>query len=234
MASGGPILVSVVVPVYNGARCLPRCLGSLLRQTHPRVEVIVVDDGSGPETRDFLQEYLQTRPGLLLRNEQALGYTHAANMGMRAAEAPYLVLLNSDTIVSEQWLERLVQCMESDPAVGIVGPLSNTASWQSVPELLSESGTDWSDNPLPPDLCVADMAAAVAEVSLRRYPKVGILNGFCMLIRKRALDEVGLFDEERFAGGYGEENDFCLRTTAAGWRMAVADDCYVSHAQSQC
>lgn len=225
--------VDVIVCVHNALEDVRRCLDSVFRHTAPPFRLIVVDDGSGPETRDFLQEYLQTRPGLLLRNEQALGYTHAANMGMRAAEAPYLVLLNSDTIVSEQWLERLVQCMESDPAVGIVGPLSNTASWQSVPELLSESGTDWSDNPLPPDLSVADMAAAVAEVSLRQYPKVGILNGFCMLIRKRALDEVGLFDEERFAGGYGEENDFCLRTTAAGWRMAVADDCYVYHAQSK-
>lgn len=94
-----------------------------------------MDDGSCDDTRAYLREFCAEQFATLLRNETAMGYTFAANQGMRASSAGYVILLNSDTIVTLGWLEKMVACAESDPKVGLVGPLSNTASWQSVPKV---------------------------------------------------------------------------------------------------
>lgn len=225
--------VDIVICVHNALEDVRRCLNSVLQYTYPPYRLIVVDDGSAEETRDFLRAFMAGQPGQLIRNEKALGYTHAANIGMRASTAPFVVLLNSDTIVSSRWLDRMVQCMESDPQIGLAGPLSNTASWQSVPEVFGQCGEDWNCNDLPQGWSVDDMAAAVAAVSTRSYPVVGFLNGFCMMLRQTLFENVGYFDEETFVGGFGEENDYCLRVGAAGWKLAVADDCYIYHAQSK-
>jgi hypothetical protein len=126
----------------------------------------------------------------------------------------------------------LVQCAESDPTIGLVGPLSNKASWQSVPEIFDENG-DWADNFPPEGVDLAEVANAIAQVSARLYPRIPFLNGFCLLLRQQLIEDIGLFDEETFAAGYGEENDYCLRTRQAGWQLAVADDAYVYHHQAR-
>jgi glycosyltransferase involved in cell wall biosynthesis len=77
------------------------------------------------------------------------------------------------------------------------------------------------------------MASMVARYSGRLYPRLPFLNGFCLLIRRTVLDQIGLFDEENFGRGYGEENDYCLRAARASWQLAVADDVYVYHRQSR-
>jgi GT2 family glycosyltransferase len=223
--------VDVIVCVHNALDDVKACLASVLRHTAQPYRLILVDDGSEAPTRDFLSAFAAEHGATLARNEAASGYTLAANQGMRLASAPYLVLLNSDTIVSEGWLDRLVVCAESDPVIGIVGPLSNTASWQSIPSLMQDG--DWSDNPLPQGMNVDDMARIVARSSGQTYPRLGFLNGFCLLIKRAVIERLGLFDEQTFGKGYGEENDFCLRTTGAGFTLAVADDVYVFHAQSR-
>jgi glycosyltransferase involved in cell wall biosynthesis len=77
------------------------------------------------------------------------------------------------------------------------------------------------------------MGYRVAAYAGRVYPRITLLNGFCLLIKRAVLEEIGLFDEVAFPEGYGEENDYCLRARAAGWQLAVADDAYVYHAQSR-
>ena len=143
-----------------------------------------------------------------------------------------MVLLNSDTIVSPEWIERLIACAESDPRIGLVGPLSNTASWQSIPELASRAG-DWAENPLEEGFGPVEMARLVARYADRLYPRLPLLNGFCLMIRRAVLDQVGLFDEANFGQGYGEENDYCLKARDSNWQLAVADDVYVYHRQSR-
>lgn len=223
--------VDIVVCVHNALDDVKACLDSVQRHTAQPYRLILVDDGSQASTRDFLIDHAHRHGATLLRNEEARGYTVAANQGMRQSAAPYLVLLNSDTVVSTEWVDRMMVCAESDPKIGIVGPLSNTASWQSIPEIARNG--DWSDNPLPPGMAIDDMARWVADTSGQTYPRLGFLNGFCLLIKRELLDRVGLFDEEAFPKGYGEENDLSLRTGKAGFTLAVADDVYVFHAQSK-
>lgn len=223
--------VDIVVCVHNALPDVTRCLESVVRNTNQPYRLILVDDGSDEPTKVYLQQFAQKNSALLMRNEQAQGYTYAANQGMRASDADFVVLLNSDTIVTPQWIDRMVMCAESREKIGIVGPLSNTASWQSIPEYVKDG--DWADNPLPPDVSVEQMAELVIQYSPRVYPPMPFLNGFCLMIRRELLNEIGYFDEENFGKGYGEENDFCLRARASGWELALADDVYIYHAQSK-
>ena len=224
--------VDVIVCVHNALADVKRCLESVMRNTYPPYRLIIVDDGSGQETKDYLEKFVVGQPAFLIRNEVATGYTKAANKGMRASNSNFVVMLNSDTIVPPRWLDWLIQCANSSDQIGMVGPLSNTASWQSVP-LITNANGDWADNPLPTGWSVNDYANEVARVSPKIYPRVGFLNGFCLLIKRELINDIGIFDEETFARGYGEENDFSLRAAKKNWQLAVADDCYVYHAQSK-
>jgi len=224
--------VDIIVCVHNALSDVQRCLESVVRCTTPPYTLILVDDGSALPTQEYLVEFALSQGAVLLRNEQAGGYTRAANLGMRASSADFALLLNSDTIVTPGWLDRMVTCAESDPGIGIVGPLSNTASWQSIPETFNPDG-DWAENPLPEGFTPTDMSRRVAGHSGRVYPYVTFLNGFCMMIKRGLIEQIGIFDEENFGEGYAEENDYCLRAAKAGWSLAVADDVYIYHAQSR-
>lgn len=223
--------VDIIICVHDALDDVSRCLDSVGQFSSPPFSLIIVDDGSSDATRDFLASFASDNGATLIRNNVARGYTCAANQGLRASTGDYALLLNSDTVVTDGWLDRMVACGESDPAVGLIGPLSNTASWQSVPQV--EEGADWATNPLPEGWTIADMGRFIAEFSARTYPRITFLNGFCLMIRREVINAVGYFDEESFGRGYGEENDYCLRARKAGWMLAVADDTYVWHAQSR-
>jgi GT2 family glycosyltransferase/glycosyltransferase involved in cell wall biosynthesis len=193
--------------------------------------LILVDDGSDGDTRSYLVKFAKDIGCALLSNEQAAGYTPAANQGLHQSSAEFVILLNSDTIVTPGWVDRMVACAESNPKIGLVGPLSNAATYQSIPEI--NVNGDWVDNPLPPDVSVAQMGESVAKKSSRLYPEMKFLNGFCLMIRRKMIDRIGYFDECNFNNGYGEEIDYCLRAREDGWQLALADDTYIYHAQSQ-
>ncbi len=224
-------IIDIIICVNNALEDVQRCLASLLDHTTQPYHLILVDDGSDGVTAGYLSEFADAHHASLLRSSEATGYCFAANRGMRTSSAEYLVLLNSDTILTPEWLDRLAACMQSDQKIGMVGPLSNTASWQSVPKI--EQGGDWASNPLPHGLSPTGMAQLIASKSGRLYVEMPLLNGFCLMIRHKLLDEAGLFDEENFGQGYGEEDDLVLRARKLGWKMALADDVYIYHAQSK-
>lgn len=224
--------VDLIVCVHNAMDDLQRCLTSVISKTTPPYRLIIVDDGSNEQTHAFIDDFVLGQQVRLIRHSHALGYTLAANAGLRASNAEFVVLLNSDTIVTDGWLDRLIACANDADDIGLVGPLSNTASWQSVPEIFDADG-DWAVNALPNGCGLDQLASKISISSAHLYPRVGFLNGFCLLIKRTLIDHIGIFDEASFGGGFGEENDYCLRAVAAGWSLAVADDTYVYHAQSK-
>jgi GT2 family glycosyltransferase len=222
--------VDIIVCVHDALEDVRSCLASVVQQTAAYHRLILVDDASNAECRTELEHFAAVHPSVaLLRNPQRQGYTRSANRGLRQSDAPFVVLLNSDTIVTPNWLTHLVECANSDPRIGIVGPLSNAATFQSVPQCLDGDG-EWSRNPLPPGLTPSDVAAAIARVALRSFPRVGTLNGFCFAIKRAVIDAIGYFDEAAFPDGYGEEQDYGFRAGKAGFALAVADHAYVYHA----
>lgn len=226
--------IDVVVPVFNALEDVKRCLASLEQHTDGlRVRVIVVNDGSDADTTQWLRTQCQGKPLFtLIEHPQNQGYTRAVNTGLRASTAEFVITQNSDTIVTPGWLQGMVRCMAADPKIGVVGPLSNAASWQNVPQLRDASG-NFAVNDLPQGMSPDAMAALVARVSQRRYPRLPFVNGFCFMIRRAVIDAIGYMDEENFPVGYGEENDFCIRAIDAGFELAIADDVFVFHAKSK-
>ncbi|WP_082672923.1 glycosyltransferase domain-containing protein [Paenibacillus senegalimassiliensis] len=222
--------VSIVICVHNALEDLKICLESLYSKKTVPFNLIIVDDGSDSITKEFLDKKRSKYNYSLFTNDSALGYTISANKGIKVADSRYVILLNSDTIVTYRWLEKLIECMESDESNGIVGPLSNAASWQSVPRL--KDGDDWSLNPLN-GLTIEQMAKIVKDASNKNFPEVPLINGFCYMISKKVIDTIGLLDEETFPKGYGEEDDYSFRASNAGFKLRVADNCYIYHAKSK-
>lgn len=225
--------VDVVVCVHNAIEDVRRCLASVMTRSTVGFRLIVVNDGSDTETTGWLQRFAANREAdvELIETNGPLGYTCAANRGLAASGADHVVLLNSDTIVPRLWLEDLLDCMLSDQDVGIVGPLSNAASYQSVPEVVD--GGEWAVNDLPPGYNVDEFAELVHRVSKRQFPRVDFVNGFCFMVSRRVIEKIGLLDEVTFPKGYGEENDYCLRARAEGFVLALADQCFVYHGKSK-
>lgn len=229
--------VCVVVCVHDALPDVRLCLASLKATDYPadRLRLVIVDDGSAEETAAYLRDFAAPGEASLIRHGAARGYTASANEGIRArGDADFVVLLNSDTIVPRGWLRRMLLVFETLRDVAIVGPLSNAATWQSVPETRNDAGR-WAANDLPADWPIERVAEFV-EASFAadpRIPRVPVLNGFCLMIRAGVFDRIGLLDEEHFPKGYGEENDLCFRATDAGLGLAVATNCFVFHAKSR-
>ena len=225
--------IDVVVCVHNALEYVQRCLESVLSRSTVKFRVVIVNDGSDQPTTDWLRGLSSRFDRVdLVETHGPIGYTRAANLGLRATQADRVVLLNSDTIVPRLWLEGLLECMASDDKIGIVGPLSNAATWQSVPERVDKSG-GWAVNALPQGYNVDEFAELVLGISERQFPRVPFLNGFCLLISRAVIDQIGYLDEESFPRGYGEENDYCIRAHDAGFLLAIADHCFVYHAKSK-
>jgi GT2 family glycosyltransferase len=167
----------------------------------------------------------------LIENEKNLGYTKSANIGMSRSTAEWVVLLNSDTIVTPGWLEGMFEAVEAHPKAAMIGPVSNAASWQSVPDLHDVKG-GWSSNPLPEGVRPEDVSRLVNTLSPRQFPEATLLNGFCTLMKREVIEQVGYLDEVAFPMGYGEENDLCLRVRKGGYTLVVADHVYVYHVKS--
>lgn len=158
----------------------------------------------------------------ILFNSRNLGFVATANRGMAETTGDVL-LLNADTEVPFRLVERLRLATYSHPEVASATPFSNHAGAFSAP--LVEH-----DNLVP--VGSAEAGRLIARHSGWTRPDSPTANGFCMFIKRRALDQVGLFDRDRFPRGYGEENDWSMRAAAAGWRHVVDDATYVLHHRS--
>lgn len=214
-------MAEIIIPVYNAAGEFADCLDRLKRHTPPEVRVTLADDGStdkriGEMFRELSKSH--DRRWHLVRNPRNLGYVRTANRVM-AAGGDDVILLNSDTLPTEGWYERIVTCAASDDRIATVTPFSNNAEICSFPDFCK-------NNPVPED--PERVARAMREAGPPEYPELPTGVGFCLFIRREALKRLGLFDA-RFGRGYGEENDFCMRARQAGWRNVLCDDAFVVH-----
>lgn len=207
----------MVMPVYNGLPYVKNCIDSILSCSNDvTYHLYIVDDSSDSYTSSFLSEQAILYPQQisLHRNPQNVGFVQSCNAGINLGSAPYIVLINSDVIVTPGWLSRLIRCAESDPRIAAVNPFTNYASNINIP--------------LAPGANFYGMDEVLVQNSPRSYPDVVTGVGFCMLLRRSVIEELGLFDEV-FGKGYCEDSDLCMRLTAHGYRTVVADDVYVYH-----
>ncbi|WP_254685035.1 glycosyltransferase [Tateyamaria omphalii] len=215
------------MPVYNAVEDTEICIERLLAHTPADARVILINDAS-PDTdvAPLLERYAHLDRITVLTNDTNMGFTRTVNRGMSEAGTDDVVFLNSDARVTPGWLEGLRAAAASDPLIGTITPLSDRAGAFSAPRI-------GNANPLPFGVSEEEYAIAVRRHSLRLYPTVPTGNGFCMYVRRACIDQVGPLDEEAFPRGYGEENDFCMRARALGWRSVIDDATYVFHERSK-
>jgi GT2 family glycosyltransferase len=222
----------IVVPVHNSPEDVSLCLASVQATLGPEDRLVIVDDGSAEETQRLCETAGKHPRTRLLRRPEGSGFCRAANAGLRESAAPMVVLLNSDTIVTDGWLDRLGACLTANWQIGLAGPLSNAGGWQSVPDYLTGGPPNNAIRHDPETLsAIRDWCAGFRPRF--PYPVVEQVNGFCIAIRREVIDSIGLLDEETFPTGYGEEIDFGFRAQDAGFLCAVAVDCFVYHAKSK-
>lgn len=212
----------VVIPVYGNRRLTLRAIDSVLAApvTVP-FELIVVDDASpDPVLAADLRELAAQGLVSLLVNDTNLGFVRSANRGLVLHADRDVVLLNSDTHVFGDWLDRLLAVLHGASRIATVTPLSNSATILSYPIALRENSEPGLDYAALDRIC-AQIDAKPVELP------TGI--GFCMAIKRKCIDEIGGFDAAEFGRGYGEENDFCRRSAAKGWRHAAAPNVFVWH-----
>lgn len=212
------VTADVVIPVYRGVEMTRDCIVSVLEHSGPALgRVIVVEDcGPEPEMRPMLRALRDEHPSIrLIENERNLGFVESCNRGL-SLRAGHVVALNSDTRVTDGWLEELLGVLEAAPRVAAVCPLSNNATLCSVPEYVSGSDASRVD----PRRLRLDR--------LPRWTEMPTVVGFCVLFRDEALSLLGGLDPA-FGRGYHEENDWAQRAQARGLSVARANRAFVYH-----
>jgi GT2 family glycosyltransferase/glycosyltransferase involved in cell wall biosynthesis len=223
--AGRPI--AVVVPVYRNRELTLRCLASVQAAKPRDITVIVVDDASPePGLTASIDGFAARGEIVLVRHAANLGFPAAANAGMRAAWAlpggPDVILLNNDAVVAGDALKLLRSVVHEAGDIGTATPFSNDATILSYPRV---SG----GNPTPGGRELAELAQLAAHANRDVAIDIPTAVGFCMYIRRECLEQVGLFSEDLFGAGYGEENDFCIRARHLGWRHVAVPGAFVAH-----
>lgn len=217
----------IIIPIYNAYECSDACIKSVIKNTDLKNNKLILINDKSPDERikKLLNKY-KKNPGIeVYENEVNLGFVGTVNRGMKNSKDDVL-LLNSDTEVTQGWLEKIKKCAYHDNMIATVTPLSNNATLASVPK-------SFNPNNLPEGYTIEEMGKLVEECSYHDYPEIPTGHGFCLYIKREVLNKVGFFDEEGFGKGYGEENDFCYRCLNYGYRHVLCDDTYIYHKESQ-
>jgi GT2 family glycosyltransferase/glycosyltransferase involved in cell wall biosynthesis len=216
----------VCVPVYGGHEHFVSCLRSVLAHTASDIRILICDDAS-PDSRssEFVRELAEADVSahevIYVRRKRNVGFPANVNGAFAAAAPADVVVLNSDCVVAEGWLEGLRDAAYCDSRVATATALTNYGSLVSVPEREPTRR-------LPANWNLDEAAAVVRVRSLRIRPRLPTAIGHCMFICRSALELVGDFDLA-FSPGYGEEVDFSQRCLHRGLCHVLADDVLVLH-----
>ena len=217
--------VTVIVPIFADYEATRLCLESLLPELgHHRA--LLVDDASPDRKIKKLVTALAAKPRVdILINTNNLGFIGSVNRALEQTKHGDVILLNSDTIVSQGFIERLANVARSSPDIGTITPLSNNGEFTSFP-------SPNIANPLgsPADIQRIDKIAA--QVNADKVVDIPSGIGFCLYITRACLDSVNPLSED-FSSGYLEDTDFCLRARKQGFRNVCAPSVYVGHAGSR-
>lgn len=217
--------IDVIVPIYNAYEYLVACVESLYKYTIvDDFNLILINDRSSDERINmYLNKIANTRDNLFIyQNDENLGFVGTVNKGMKLSQND-VVLLNSDTEVTPNWLQKMVEAANSSRHVATVTALTNSGTICSVPNFCE-------DNEIPKNLSsYIEMNEIIERSTTGLYPEVPTGVGFCMYIKRIVLNEVGYFNEEEFGKGYGEENDFCCRCIEHGFKNIIDDKTFIYH-----
>lgn len=214
--------VDILLPIYNSYEETKNCIESIYQCTKMEAfDLYLLDDKSPDANIPELTTYFSDKYAniISIRNEQNLGFPANVNNGFAVSQHD-VIILNSDTLVTEGWLETLAQTAKSDEKIAAVTPMSNYGIISGVPTSNSEINDLFS---------FQELVKAFNKSKQAGFVEAPLLIGFCMYVKRSALKQIGVFDAETFKRGYGEESDWCMRARKAGLKLAVAKGAYVHH-----
>lgn len=222
--------VDIAIPIYNAYEYTKECINSILKYTDLTKNGLILVNDKSPDERvlPMLEKVVDENKEKnieLINNDENLGFVGSVNIAMKKSKND-IILLNSDTEVTKNWIEKISQCAYSNDCIATVTPLTNNGTICSVPNF-------GVDNELPDNMNLDEYADMIEKISCSRYPELTTGNGFCMFIKRSVIDEIGFFDEETFKKGYGEENDFCYRALDNGYINVLCDNTFIYHKGTQ-
>lgn len=202
----------IIIPVWNQHTFTKDCIDSIVKNTDIDYRLIIIDNASGDTTRRYLEglKEMKSPPVTLIRNEKNIGFVKAANQGIDLSTAPYICILNNDTLATKNWLKIMIDILNSQKDIAIVNPSSNTLGQRPA-----------KGEPI-------GLYAERLSKESDRYVELGAAVGFCMLIKREVIKKIGAFDEIYGMGNF-EDTDFSRRVIKEGYRCVRACGAYVYH-----
>ena len=212
--------VDIIVTIHNAPLETKACLESVIKywDTSPNRLMIVDDASTDPQIENILKNYENVKYAFFTKHKKPVGNIRSENEIIEKSEND-VILLNSDTIVTPNWISKLIEAAYMKENIATVTPLSNKGSTFSWPLKM----------PQTPDITLNEIAKVVDEHSQKLFPEIPVGVGFCLYIKREIFDEVGLLDVETFGMGYGEENDLCLKAKKIGYQSILADNIFIYH-----
>ncbi|MDP8238193.1 MAG: glycosyltransferase, partial [Candidatus Hatepunaea meridiana] len=216
-------LVSIIILTYNALKYTKKCIKSIQEHTTYPYEIILVDNSSTDGTIDFLHKLVRQNDHYkLIKNAENRGFAGGNNQGVTAANGKYVMLLNNDVLVSDGWLESLVNSIEKDEKIGMVGPITNSISGRQMV----------TNVPYKDDNGFYKFAQNVRELNKNKLTPRRRLAGFAVLLKKSVYEEVDGLDET-FGVGNFEDDDLCLKIRQKGYALIVDESVFIHHFGSQ-
>jgi glycosyltransferase involved in cell wall biosynthesis len=220
LTATAPGLVDIILPVHNAIHIVKPCVEAVLARTHWPFRLTIVDDASDGLVHGELERLAEDNQNIeLITNKKNRGFAATVNAGIKATKGEYVVLLNSDVIVTERWLTKMMMALKADPRNQIVCPATNNTAVVEVPMAQGSS--------------YLGMNRVLEQFAVRAYPEI-MPTGFCFLFARSLTEKIGLFDEAY--KNFGEETDFWMKTISyvegsdyPRYRAVMADDTYVFH-----
>ena len=207
---------NIIIPVHDCLDYLRICLNSIRKYTD-NYKLIIIDNGSSPLTKKYLSESQIKHGFILITNKDNKGFSYACNQGIKVSTCDYMCFLNSDTLVSPGWLNKLMEGFKM-PNAGIVGP---STCWCAGKQMMHH-------------LRIKRMGITQEKVNRISKTLPNIISeteiyGFCYLVARKVIDKIGVFDEARYPIGSTEEKDFSWRAHKVGFKSYHVKNSYVHH-----
>jgi GT2 family glycosyltransferase len=214
----------IIIPVCNQYVFTRKLLEGIYRYSDVPFHIYVIDNASTDETVDLHKIY--THNITIVRNQENRGWCGAINQGIELGQNPYVLFMNNDVEVSQGWLGNLIAFLDTHPRIGAVGPLNSSPNdWQCV-DRVREKVVPQIPNFLTDDIHernrILDYHFHRAGILIE-----GMLAFFCVALKRRTVNAVGLLDES-FVGG-GDDDDYCRRLRKAGYVLGLSLNTYVIH-----
>jgi len=210
--------VSIIVLVIDECDYLKRCVDSIFRNTD-NYELIIVLNGSNNK----VVKYVKGLKGItIIYNKENMGYPYGIDQGIKIAKCDLLMFLNSDAVVTPNWLKLLKRCFDYKKDAGITGPFTSFAgsNGQQV-RVMFQRRFMVSDEQI-------DIFSKI--VSIKEDYNICSIIGFCFLVKSEVIDKIGVFDWHKWKLGNEEEVEFLWRAKKlAGYESYLSTGCYVHH-----